>query len=231
MTSVTEHDSDRRIERAVARELAVALHVVDAHVGVSLLNGIVTLDGGVDAHTSRIDAASATLRVSGVTVVVNEIVVRSSTTVTQIAADIAVSIKHVLDWSVDLSQGKVQVEIRDNVVILTGVVTWDYQRRAAASVIRGLVGALQIDNLIELTPLVAVHTPVDRKDFALNVADHHTGRVHTWVDTYVAGHTGWSLPRIGALHIKLGARRQTGHAGRRDALDQTTGRAHLATPG
>jgi len=62
----------------------------------------------------------------------------------------------VLEWSTELAQCNVLAELHNRVVTLTGLVTWDYQRRAAATVIRGVVGALEIDNRIELTPQIPV---------------------------------------------------------------------------
>jgi len=213
---------DHLIQEDVKEELAWAPQVEDAHVGVSVLDGIVTLSGEVDTYTERVEARNAALRVSGVSVVANDLEVRSGTHRDRTDTDIAAAILHALDWSADLPLGDVQVEVRDHVVRLSGVMTWNYQRLAAERLVRGIAGVKQIDNRIELTARVSAtdtakliksalvrHALQDAKAISVTTVGSEvtlTGHVSTWAEKNDAAHAAWSSPHTSAVHNKITVR-------------------------
>lgn len=65
------------------------------------------------------------------------------------------AIQHVLDWSTDVPKCAVQAEVRARAVVLTGEVEWNYQRKAAKRLARGVIGVLDVDNRVVLTARVS----------------------------------------------------------------------------
>jgi osmotically-inducible protein OsmY len=70
--------SDAALKTALDDELAWTAGVDNAHVGVGVSGGAVTLSGEVESFPEKWLAEHAAFRVRGVTVVVNEITVRTT---------------------------------------------------------------------------------------------------------------------------------------------------------
>lgn len=203
-------------------ELTWAPQVTDAHVGVSVLDGVVTLSGKVDSFAERVDAKKAALRVKGVTVVANDLTVRDGDRFEHTDSDIAGAIQHVLDWSTDVPRDVVQAEVRDRSVALTGTVKWNYQRTAAERLARGVIGVLRVDNQVELSPRVSGqdaaqlikkalvrHALQDASAISVSTTGSEvtlTGHVSTWAEKIDAGHAAWASPHASAVHNRIAVR-------------------------
>ena len=222
MTSTTVNQRDHLIREDVDEELAWAPEVKDAHIGVSVLDGVVTLSGEVDTYTERIEARNAALRVAGVTVVANDLVIRDAGRFDRTDTDIAAAIKHVLDWSADVPEGAVQVVVKDHAVVLTGTVTWNFQRRTVERLVRGITGVEQIDDRIVLTARVSTtetskliksalvrQALIDANAITVTTIGSEvtlTGGVSTWAEKNHAAHAAWSSPHITAVHNRITVR-------------------------
>lgn len=216
MTDTTLHQRDHLIQDDVIEELAWAPQVRDAHVGVSVLDGVVTLSGEVDTVAERAEAGKAALRVKGVSVVTDELTIRGVNHLGHTDTDTGAAIKHVLDWTANLPKGSIQAEVHDHIVTLTGTVDWNFQRSAAERIVRGVRGVQRIVNLIELTPRSSA---VDTSKLIENALVRHalqeahgitvsasgsavtlTGRVDTWAEKKDAGHAAWASPHTMTVH-------------------------------
>ncbi|MBC7633589.1 BON domain-containing protein [Aeromicrobium sp.] len=222
MTTPTESQRDHLIKEDVDEELAWAPEVNDSQIGVSVLDGVVTLSGEVDTYAERVDAKDAALRVAGVQVVADDLLIRDVVRNEHTDTDIAVSIRNVIGWSADVPQGAVDVEVLDHVVVLTGEVDWDYQRRAAENLVRGLAGVLRVENRIDLSPRVSASNTANLIKSALvrhALLDSHaitvaavgsevtlSGVVTTWAEKEQAAHAAWASPHVTAVHNKLAVR-------------------------
>ncbi|MCW2758917.1 MAG: transporter, partial [Nocardioidaceae bacterium] len=151
MTTIT-NKSDRVIQDDVRAELVWRPEVEDAEVGVSVLGGVVTLSGEVDTYAQRVAAKKAALSVLGVSVVANDLTIRRAVRSQHTDTDVAVAIKQLLGWSTDVPRDRINVEVRDHVVHLTGTLEWDYQRRDVVQMVRRVDGVHHVENQITLTP-------------------------------------------------------------------------------
>lgn len=219
MTQTTTNQRDHLIREDVNEELAWAPQVRDAHVGVSVLDGVVTLDGEVDTYTERLEAKKAALRVRGVSVVADELTIRDNVHIHHTDTDIGVAIKHVLDWTANLPKDSIQAAVRNRIVTLTGAVEWNYQRSAAERIVRGVVGVRRVDNHITLTPRSSAtdtsqliksalvrHALQDANAITVSAdgaAVTLTGRVSTWAEKHAAGHAAWSSPHTMIVHNRI----------------------------
>lgn len=122
---------DHLIQEDVTEELSWAPQVEDAHIGVSVLDGVVTLSGETTSHTERVNARKAAMRVKGVTVVADDLTIRDRVHTPHTNTDIATAVKHSLDWAASIPKDTVKADVRDHVVTLTGTVPWNYQRSSA----------------------------------------------------------------------------------------------------
>ncbi|RYY48180.1 MAG: BON domain-containing protein [Actinomycetales bacterium] len=220
-TSAQHHD--HLVQEDVLEELAWAPQVRESHVGVSVLDGVVTLSGEVDSCIERLEAEKAAMRVAGVTVVANDLVLRAGARFRDTDTDIAGAVKHVLDWSTEVPAQAVRAVVRDQVVTLSGSVPWNYQRDAAERHVRSIAGVLRIDNQVTLTPKVSAddterrieaalvrHALQDAAAITVTVVGSEatlTGHVGSWAEKVEAGLAAWSSPHVSAVHDKIVVRR------------------------
>ena len=144
--------SDNELRRAVERELEWEPSVDERRIGVSVVDGIVTLAGEVTSYSEKWRAERAIERVEGVRGIVNELVVKPATERTDV--DLATAAVDALKWNVMVPADDIKVKVEKGWVTLTGEVRWDYQRRAAERAIRDLPGVKGIVNLIVVKPKV-----------------------------------------------------------------------------
>ena len=147
--------TDKDIQQAVLRELEWEPMVKSTEIGVAVKDGIVTLAGAVDSYTKRYRAERAALRVAGVKAVVNDLEVHlpiSSERTDEVIARAAV---RALEDRITVPRDKIKVRVSDGWITLEGEVEWKYQREAAESAVRNLIGVKGVVNLITIKPLVS----------------------------------------------------------------------------
>jgi osmotically-inducible protein OsmY len=143
------HKSDQDIQATVSEELKYTPNI-DTHIGVTVSGGTVTLSGDVGSLPERIAATRAAMRVSGVRAVADELHVRATGTPAYNDTDIAQKAGQLLSWAVDVPSDTVKAEARDHVITLSGHVTWDFQRDAAARAVMYIKGVTGVTNAITL---------------------------------------------------------------------------------
>jgi osmotically-inducible protein OsmY len=133
-----------RVKAALKRDPYLARH----DILVSAYNGKVYLHGMVDSDFEKLEAEDAAFRVNGVIEVANYLDVRKDETW---LSDwiIEEGVQDQLVWDTALDGTKVQVDVQDGVVTLTGTVgTWYQYMEAAKDAFRG--GARELRNDIHM---------------------------------------------------------------------------------
>lgn len=148
-------NTDTELRRNVERELEWEPSVDAMNIGVSVLDGIVTLRGEVSSYAEKWSAQRTAERVAGVRGVANEIEVRDLGEVTD--TDIAKAAVHALDWDVTIPPNSVKVEVAKGWVTLKGEVPLGSQRQAAEEAVRDLRGVRGVSNLIRIKERVEPH--------------------------------------------------------------------------
>lgn len=140
--------SDAEVQKDVLSELAWDSRVSPADIGVTVSNHIVTLTGTVSSWATKLAAAEAAHRVTGVLDVANDLEVKviegPQTTDTAIAA----AVRQALTWDVFVPEELIQSTVEDGVVRLRGTVEYPAQREDAARAVRNLAGVRAVDNRI-----------------------------------------------------------------------------------
>ncbi|MDP9927984.1 BON domain-containing protein [Variovorax paradoxus] len=204
--------SDTQLRADIQAELEWDPAVASAGVGVIVDHGVVTLTGHVGSYAEKLAAERAALRVRGVKALAVEISVKLAAGYERTDADIAQAAEHALAWNVQVPRDAVKPMVEGGSVTLTGEVEWDYQRQAAESTVRNLLGITGITNLVKIK-LQTCSADVERqvqdalirvfrgepRQIAVDVAGSQIvlrGKVRSWAELEAAYGAVWSAPGV-----------------------------------
>ena len=125
---------DILIQNNVISELKWEPRVNAAAIGVSVKDGIVTLNGYVSSFTEKLAAEKVASAVVGVKGVAQELKVKLPQAFERDDADIAEAAVNALEWNTLVPDDRIKVEVQDGMAVLSGEVDWEYQRAAAHDV-------------------------------------------------------------------------------------------------
>ena len=171
--------SDAEIGDDVINELYWDPQVTEPEaIGVAVRDGAVILTGHVPSYAEKLAAARAAERVYGVKAVANDLKVQFSR-VPRDDSDIARAIAHILEWNVQIPEGKVHARVENGWVTLDGEVDYAYQKREAE---------------------------VDARHVKVEVTDHTAklyGQVHSMREASAAAAAAAAAPGIAAVDSHL----------------------------
>jgi osmotically-inducible protein OsmY len=148
--------TDRQLQERVLSALDFEPSIDAALIGVSVDNGVITLRGSVKTFHEKWGAERMARGLAGVRAIANELTVLPSGSLARTDSAIAEAAANVLSWNTVVPLNAVRVSVSNGFVTLTGSVSWQYQRAAAAKAIRTLPGVKGVIDLIDLTPRVNV---------------------------------------------------------------------------
>jgi osmotically-inducible protein OsmY len=211
----TMHRTDQNLHADVSDELLYTPSI-DTNLVVTIDNGVVTLAGVVSSVPERLAAIHAAEQVWGVKAVVDEMRVQSGGATGATDTDIAVAARQILAWTIDVPVDAIQLEIRDHMITLSGTVTWEFQRRAAARAVTYIRGISGVSNNISLTEHKSVsvvkaaveaalrrNAPLDAQAITVEVNGHEltlNGHVRSSAERHQAEHVAWAA--AGVAHVK-----------------------------
>lgn len=204
--------SDHQLQQDVMAELHWEPSVQSAHVGVEVDEGIVTLTGHVSSYFEKWNAETAAQRVSGVKALVVNLEVLLPALSQRSDEDIARSVDSALEWMAPEVKNKVKVLVEGGQVLLSGEVEWQYQKTAAATAIRHLLGVTSVVNQIglrqqvtreqvkqEIEAALTRQARTDAKKIKVEVQGANvtlTGTVESWAERQSALHAAWNAPSV-----------------------------------
>ena len=146
--------TDQGLKQSVLDELVWEPSVDGAHIGVTTQGGVVTLTGHVGSYAEKCAAERAAGRVSGVKAIAEELEIRYLYGVGHGDEDIAKQALNVLNWDLSVPKDKVKIKVEKGWITLSGDVNWYYQKNAAESDVRKLLGVMGVSNQIAIKPSV-----------------------------------------------------------------------------
>jgi osmotically-inducible protein OsmY len=205
--------SDAQIQTDVMRELECDPSVTHEHIGVAVSEGIVALSGTVPSYLEKSAAEKAAQRVGGVKAVVEKIDVKVPGSHRKDDQDIAKAIIDQFEWHTQVPHELVKANVENGWVHLSGEVDWEYQRRAAEKVVRGLAGVRGIMNKITLKGRVVQSSNIKAKieealkraaereadHIAVEVQGSHvmlSGKVRSFGELRDVRGAAWSVPGV-----------------------------------
>jgi osmotically-inducible protein OsmY len=211
--------SDTEIRDDVIDELRWDPQITEPDaIGVAVTDGAVTLTGHVATYAERLAAAQAAERVYGVKAVANDLTVKLSSAPRD-DTDIARAIAHVLDWNVQVPEGKVHARAEGGWVTLEGEVEYEYQRHEIERSVRHIRGVVGVTDLITVKPPVSPErvqaviedafrreAEIDARHIRVEVADHTAklyGHVHSLHEAAAARMAAAAAPGVATVESHL----------------------------
>lgn len=208
--------SDSQLQHDVMSELEWEPSVDHEDIGVSVTDGVVTLNGFVKNYAEKQGAERAARRVSRVKAIAQEIKVRFASAPKTADHEIARRILDVFTWSVLVPDDMIAVKVENGWVTLTGTVDWHFQTQEAEKVAGRINGVLGIINRLAVR-----HRPT-ASDIRKRIEDAFDrqadldaagvtialdgnkvklgGRVKAWHERQVAERAAWAAP--GVTHVE-----------------------------
>lgn len=127
-----------------------------SEIGVSVVDGVVALNGYVKSYAEKVAAERAVRRVGGVQAIAEELHVRLTGEHKTADHEIAVRILDMMRWNVLTRDLKPEVLVEHGWVTLTGHADWHYQSGEAQRVSASVEGVTGVTNNIVVARRVAV---------------------------------------------------------------------------
>jgi len=204
--------TDKQLKNDILAELRWEPSVNAEQIGVEVKDGVVTLAGHVDSFVEKWAAEKSAKKVSGVRALAVEMDVKLPSLSQRNDADIARSADSALEWTTYLPRNSIKIQVEGGWVTLDGDVEWEYQRRAALSAVRNLMGVKGINNNIVIKSKVTANgvkadiiDALKRRaitDSQKIVVDVHgadvtlSGTVDNWAERDLARHSAWSTAGV-----------------------------------
>ena len=144
--------TDPELTEAIQDELRWEPSIDAREIGVSVKDGVATINGTVGNFFEKWEAGSAARRIHGVRALANDIEVQLPGDRRRSDTDIARAAAEALAWNVSLPVDRVKVTVSDGWITLNGEVDWGYQMRAAEAAVRRMLGVRGVTNEVTVKP-------------------------------------------------------------------------------
>ena len=212
-------NSDRQLQLDVLDELRWEPGVKATDIGVTVKDGVVTLEGTVDSYAEKWAAEEAVKRLPGVKAVAMDIEVKIPGSNERTDTDIAQAAETALKWDVAVPHKQIKLSVERGFVTLEGEVDWKFQKSAADRAVRHLKGVTGLSNFITIKPKVAPENVREKIEAALKrnaILDAEqiivqadggkvtlSGTVHSWAELDAAVDAAWAAPGVSEVKNQL----------------------------
>ena len=204
--------TDKQLKDDILAELRWEPSVSAEQVGVEVKDGVVTLAGHVNSFVEKWAAEEAVKKVAGVRALAVEMDVNLLGQSQRNDADIARSAENALEWTTNLPNDAIKIQVEGGWVTLTGDVEWAFQRDEAVGAVRNLRDVKGISNNIlikskvsangvkaDITDALKRRAITDSQKIKVNVngADVTlSGTVDNWAERELAMHSAWNTAGV-----------------------------------
>lgn len=211
--------TDRQLQEQVLAALEWEPGVDAAGIGVTVKDGVVTLQGPLTTFHQRSMAERATRHVCGVRAVANDLIVTPDSSTSRSDGDIARAVANALEWDSSVPRNAVTPTVANGWVTLNGTVTWQYQKSAAAEAVQQMYGVKGVINDITIKPRVSIgdvkakiesafkrSAEIDARHVNVQASDGGvilTGTVRSLSERDEAERAAWAAPGVRKVDDRL----------------------------
>ena len=204
--------SDEQMRIHVIDELHWDPKLDGAEITVNVKSSIVILSGQVDSFGTKIAAEDAVKRIKDVQGIVEEITVHLPNECKRKDFEIAQAAINAIKWHHNLPDEQIKVEVENGWLTLDGKVDWQYQKDAAANMVKDIIGLKGLTNQIVIRPVIFIPVVKDEIKKALSrsaniVSDNIfietfgnkvilRGKVRSWSERNEVEKATWRAPGV-----------------------------------
>lgn len=204
--------SDSQLQRDVLEELKWDPRVDHADIGVSVVDGVVSLHGWVKSFAEKTAAETAAKRVGGVHAIAEELKIRYDTDAKTADHEIAKRIVDLFAYNVLIPEESITVKVEKGWVTLSGDVEWHFQSSEAAKAVGKVSGVLGVTNKLLIRNHAQVsdirkgiedafrrQADLDAKSVTISTSGHKVtlgGKVKAWHERKLAEQAAWAAPGV-----------------------------------
>jgi osmotically-inducible protein OsmY len=204
--------TDTQLKYDILSELEWEPSINASQIGVEVKDGVVTLAGHVDSYGEKWHAERAVERVSGVRALAVEIAVKLPGSSKRSDTEIAHIAESALKWQTFLPEGAIHLMVESGWITLSGRVEWEYQRQAANTAVRHLLGVKGVNDEIVINAKLSAGNVKANIESALKrraVADGQkiavtvdgpdvtlSGSVSSWTEREQAWSSAWGTAGV-----------------------------------
>lgn len=212
---MTDKELKQQVENALDWEPSLDASDIGASVDVA----VVTLRGNVPSFSEKMAAERVALHVYGVKAVANDLLVHLPNARERTDTEIAQAAITALTWNTLVPDDRVAVTVANGWTTLSGTLSWNYQRDAAARAVRDLTGVKGVTNNIIVQPQVKTTDVRDKIEAAFKrsaevdarrisvIAEEGkvilSGNVHSWMERQEAERAAWAAPGVRQVEDRL----------------------------
>ena len=211
--------TDSELQRDVLDELEWDPSVDHTDIGVSVVDGVVALNGYVKSYAEKIAAERAAKRVAGVKAIAEELKVRFASDAKTADHEIAKRILDLFKYNILIPEEHIVVKVEKGWVSLTGEVEWNFQSAEAAKAAGKVSGVVGVSNNLTIRNHASA---VDIRKRIKNAFERQAGldaatvtittsgntvtlggKVKAWHERKLAEDAAWSAPGVTQVEDRI----------------------------
>lgn len=189
-------------------------------IGVTAIDGVITLTGIVDSYAKKLEAEDAAKNVAGVKAVVEKLEIKFNSMYENADDnDIATEVINALKNNWRVPQDKVKIKVEGGWVTLDGQMAWNYEKEAARDSVKDLIGVSGVSNNIkiksesrdaiervDIESALRRNSAINDDNITVNVSGTKvtlTGSVTSWYQRDEAEKIAWNAPGVWSVDNEL----------------------------